>query len=620
MIQFAYPLALASLLAIPVILVLYLLRPRPRRLLLSTTALWQAALRDRERGLGLRKLLRDVSLLLLLIIAALLGLALAGPQWLTRTGERADTVLVLDVSASMKTRAGIGRTRFDRALTEASAIVDGMPREGRMLVMTSGRKAVLRSGFETDRGALRQVLSQIRPTDEAGRPREALALALALLKGREHGRIYFLTDGAFDADADPGSPQIIYRIVGGAARNVAITRFALRQELASEDRYQVLLTVRNYTDTRMTVPVSATLEGRTLFTRPLELEARGEQTLLLPFRGRALGRAAARIQVDDDLAADNQAFAAVDADAPLSVLLFSAGNVFLESVLEALPGVALVKRELPPDEGIAQLARLHDVVVFDGVAAPRLPPGNFLLVNTVAPGLPFTDAGRVARPAIVGRGASALMRDVDLTAVRIDEARRVVLRGEVPGMQRLFRSRDTELALALIDGDVKLVYLGFDLAQSNFPLQVAFPLFVSHSLEWLRPRGDGWVSTHVEAGATHTLPAPAGESQITLRPPSGTATTLPAASDGSFRFDATADAGIYQYTAGDTTRYFAVSLADARESDVNRRWQPGARAADAGAGANGAQALVPLWPYLLALALLLLALEWFVWHGNRGYA
>ena len=32
-----------------------------------------------------------------------------------------------------------------------------------MLVMTSGRKAVLRTGFETDRGTLRRVLSQLRP-------------------------------------------------------------------------------------------------------------------------------------------------------------------------------------------------------------------------------------------------------------------------------------------------------------------------------------------------------------------------------------------------------------------------------------------------------------------------
>ena len=243
-------------------------------MVLSTTELWQAALRDRESSRGLRRLLRNLSLLLLLAIALALGLALAGPQWLTRASEGADTVLVLDVSASMKTRSGIGTTRFDQALAEASGIVNGLPRDGRMLVMTSGRKALLKTGFESDRGAVRRVLAQLRPGDEAGRPREALALALALLRGRSDGRIYFLTDGAFDPDVDPGSPQVVFRVVGRPARNVAITRFDFRQERASEDRFQVLMTVRNYTDAPVAVPASASLDGRVLFRRTLELAAR----------------------------------------------------------------------------------------------------------------------------------------------------------------------------------------------------------------------------------------------------------------------------------------------------------------------------------------------------------
>jgi len=616
-IQLAYPLALLSLLAIPLVLALHLLRPRRRRVVMSTTTLWQAALRDRERGRGLRRLLRNFSLLLLLASALVLGLALAGPEWLTRTSEGADTVLVLDVSASMKTRSGIGTTRFDLALAAAADIVDGLPRAGRMLVMTSGRKALLRTGFEADRGALRRVLTQLRPGDEVGRPREALALALSLLRSREHGRIYFLTDGAFDPDVDPGSPQVVFRVVGGPARNVAITRFDFRQEFARDDRFQVLMTVRNYTDAPAVVPASVSLDDRVLFRRSLELAARDEQTLVLPFTGRAFGQAVGRIDVADDLAADNQAFAALNADDPLRVLLFTRGNFYLESVLEALPNLELVKRDWSPAEDIARLARSHDVVVFDGVAAPRLPPGNFLLVNTVAPGLPFFDAGRVAQQDIPGRGASALMRDVDLTAVRIDEARRVVINDPGPGLQRLFWSKDSDLALALLDDDLKLVYLGFDLARSNFPLQAAFPLFFSQSLAWLRPRGDGFVSTHIAAGSNYSIQVPASEKRVIVRMPSGDTETL-AVKGGSVRFAATADAGIYRYTVGEAARYFAVTLTDARESDVNSRWAPGERREEIRPANNGAQALVPLWPHLLVLALMLLALEWFVWTRSRN--
>jgi hypothetical protein len=618
-IQFAYPLALFSLLAIPLILVLHLLRPRPRRLVISTTSLWQAALKDRSRGLGLRRLLRNISLLLLLAIALLLGLALAGPQWLTDTSERADVVLVLDVSASMKTRSGIGTTRFDQALAEAGAILDRLPRDGRMLVMTSGHKALLRSGFETDRGTLRRVLSQLRPADEAGRPREALALALSLLRGRDQGRVYFLTDGAFDAETNLRSPQVVVRMVGGPARNIAITRFDVRQELSSDERFQVLMTVRNYTDAPVQVPASVSLDGRTLIRHTVQIGAGDQHTSVMPFTGRALGRAIGRIDVDDDLAADNQAFATVNADTTLRVLLFTAGNFYLESVLEALPGLDLVKRDWTPSEDIHGLARSYDVVVFDGVEAPRLPPGNFLLINAVAPDLPFAAAGHVTQPDILGRGPSALIRDVDLTAVRIAQARRVVIHEQVPGMQRLFWSRETELALALLEGDVKLIYLGFDLSQSNFALQVAFPLFVSQSLEWLRPRGGDFASTHIAPGSMYAIQAASGEPRVIIRTPSGHDVPLET-KGGSALFDATAEAGIYQYTVGEATRSFAVSLNDARESDINNRWQPGAPAEEAASAHSGAQAVVPLWPDLLALALILLAFEWYVWARSRSSA
>ncbi len=619
MIELAYPVALLSLLAIPLLIAFHLLRPRRRRIVLSTTTLWQAALKDREPRVGFRTLLRNLSLLLLLASALVLALALAGPQWLTRASEGADTVLVLDVSASMKTRSGIGKTRFDLALAEAAGIVDGLPREGRMLVMTSGHKALLRTGFEADHELLRRALGELRPGDEVGRPREALALALSLLRGREQGRIYFVTDAAFGSDVDPGSPQVVFRVVGAPARNVAITRFDFRQELAGEDRFQVLMTVRNYTDAPVVVPASVILDDRVLLRRSLALAAHGEETLVLPFTGRARGRAIGRIEVDDDLAADNQAFAAVNADEPLRVLLFTRGNFYLESVFEAMPNLELVKRDGSPAEDIARLALNYDVVVFDGIPAPQLPAGNFLLVNTVAPGLPFSDSGRLVRPGTLVRGQSALIGDADLTAVRIDQARRVVIDKAVPGLQRLIWSNETDLALALLDDGRKLIYLGFDLSRSNFPRQAAFPLFLSRSLEWLRPRGDGFLSTHMAAGSTQTIPLPASETRVVMRTPSGRSGTL-GAEGGPLLFDATADAGIYEYTVGDVARYFAVSLTDARESDVNKRWTPAERREETRPASTDAQALVALWPQLLILALILLALEWCVWIGTRSNA
>lgn len=617
MIQLGQPWALLALAAIPVIVLLHLLRPRRRVVTVPTTALWREALAERRRGMGLRRLLGNLSLLMLVLFALVAALALAAPEWLGRASESGDTVIVLDASASMQTRSGSG-TRFDAARAEAAALVDALPVDSRALIMTSARAPALRSGFESSRETLHAALADLAATDESGRPRDALSLALSLLRGREGARVVFITDGAFDPDQDPGSPRVQYRFVGVPARNVAITRFDFRPEVNRDDRFQVLLTVRNYTAAPVSVPAQVTLERRTLIDRVMELPAGGEDTLVLPFEGAATGRARARIRVDDDLEADDHAFAVVNVSVPLRVLLVTPGSVYLESVLAAMPGVELAVAAAVPGGDLADAARLHDVVVLDRVPAPALPPGSFLLVDTLAPGLSLEEAGVVDGPRVAGQGDSALMRGVDLAGVRIERARRVTHAGERAGLQRLFWSRDTDLALALLEPQRRVVYLGFDLSRSTLPLRAAFPLLMSQAVAWLRPRDGAAAPTQIAAGERWVIRAPAGHEEVILRLPSGVGRVLPLA-DGVLEIDDTSRAGIYAYTVGQVARHFAVNVTDARESDVSRRAAPPSRPAVRAASAQ-ATVVRPLWPYLAMLALALLALEWGVWCLRTGRA
>jgi len=103
------------------------------------------------------------------------------------------------------------------------------------------------------------------------------------------------------------------------------------------------------------------------------------------------------------------------------------------------------------------------------------------------------------------------------------------------------------------------------------------------------------VSTHSAAGSTRSIGAFAAGTRVTVRAPSGNAETLEA-KGGPVLFDRTADAGIYRYAVGEMEGYFAVTLADARESDVNSRWAPGGRREGSRPAIDTAQALVPLWP------------------------
>jgi len=472
MMQFAQPLALLALLSIPVIIALHVLRPRRQTLTVSSTSLWSEALRERQRGLGLQKLFRNLSLLLLVLAALAASLALAQPRWLTRSNEHRDIVLVLDVSASMRARSGSG-TRLDEAKAAAAELIEGLPQGARALIMTSASKAILRSGFASNAQSLRRTLSAINATDEAGEPRDALALAASLLRSRDDGQIYFITDAAFDTDVGMSGERVQYRVVGRSARNLAITRFDFRAEPGRENRFQVLLSIHNYTDAPVTVPTSVVLERRKLFTRRVDVAANSTRTMLMPFTGKAFGRATASIEIDDDLSSDNRAYAVANASDTTHVLLFSPGNFYLQSVLSALPNVQINMATAASLENIEREARRHDVVIFDRTPAPALPAGNFLLLGALAPNLPFQATGSVIKPHIEGSGESALMQGVDLTGVRIDEALKIPLQRASAGTQRLFWSADSELALALLDEHKRVIVLGFDINRSNFALQAA---------------------------------------------------------------------------------------------------------------------------------------------------
>ena len=618
MIHLAYPLGLLALAAIPVLILLYSLRPRRRRMVVSSSALWSEALRERQRGIGLQKLLRNLSLLFLLLFAVALALALADPGWVTRAAETGDTVLIVDVSASMQAKEG-NATRFEAARREAQRRIDALAGDSRLLLVASGRRPRLLSSFESNKQALHDALSRLVPSDEAGRPNAALQLGSSLLRNREGGSMVFITDAAFDEAPETSTGGVEYHVVGSSGRNVAITRFDLRREPGAGDRFQLLLAIRNYTGGPLSVPATVRLDELSIFEELVELPAGGRRTLVVPFSGHASGRASAHIDIDDDLAADNRAFAVLGIDEPLRVAFHTQGNFYLESALAALPNVLLTRRGAPGPH-LERDARIHDLVVIDGGDTPELPPGAWLLVDTLPPKLAFRQSGEpVAHPVLEGQAEHPLVRELDFSALHIDSARRIEVDASFGSLRRLMWSADTTLALTYARDDLRLVYLGFDVTRSNFPLQAAFPLFVQRSAAWLRGPGRHFSPTQIPAGESWSIRVPLSQRELILRTPDGEGFVYEI-EGGELLFDRTSAAGIYRYSRqdpfGDAHRYFAVTLADESESDIAPR---AAIAPDPAAGEREpalAANTFALWPWLAMAALLLLGLEW--WLGGHA--
>ena len=644
MIQFTYPWALLALLSIPILLVLYSLRPKRRTVLLSSTYLWREVLNEQQRGLGLQKLLRNLSFILLLLFALLLSFGLANPEWLSQTTEQYDSVLILDTSASMQTRTTSGN-RFAKAKRLASELIAELADDARMAIMNSGRNPLLLSAFESNKDTLNSILAEIQASDEAGQPRAALALALSLMRNREQGQIYFISDLAFDDNIDFASPLIHYLPVvadtnNTTYNNVAITQFDFRSEIGSTERLQMLLTVHNYSQQALTVPITVSLNRQTIVSQDLSLPAGSDKTLVLPIQGRAYGQAVASIVIEDDLAADNHAYAVIGVNESTRVLLISPGNYYLESVLTALPNIHLSSSDKLADDFSLQVRR-HDLIILDRQQPDALPAGNYLLINTLPENLPFQVTGSVEQPLIVGKGPSPLVAHLDLTAVRINTASKIQLSDNnlpAANWQQLFWSEQTDLAITLLTDDLRLVYLGFDLTLSNFPLQAAFPLFINQAISWLHPPINDLAittSTQLAAGEPFALRLPpqpnaaqpnaAQPNAIIFTPPSGNAQIFQPDSSESAEtliLNDTTKTGIYRYSIAGIERQFAINLTDEQESNILPRATLPQQESTAitTASERHAQLTIFLWPYIAAIALLILTLEWCLWCMRRSNA
>ena len=627
-----------ALVSIPVIILLYSLRPKRRDVLVSSNRLWREALGERQRGIGFFRLLRSLSLLLLLLAALVLSLALIEPQWLTSVGESGDQVVILDTSASMKSRlpgAGaalspvLAETRFDIAVQQVGRLIDDLPRGRRMLLMTSGERPRLLATFSAEDDALRQSLRTAVATDEAGRPRSAWALARALLQDRdEGGDILFVTDGAFDAS--PGTDIRVLNVLDEAeklpARNVAITQFDVREVVGAADRFEVMVSVQSYLEQPVQVPLTVTLERRRLASELVELGPGAREQVHLVLDRQPRGRASAAIEFDDDLETDNVARAVVNAAPPARVLLVSAGNPYLVAAFEAMHGTVLSRSDTLSEGELERAARAHDLVVLDGQHLDRLPAGRYLLVNTTVSGLPFmSDSPRwTIDPRVDRVEPSPLTEGLDFSGLRVNRALEVVPPPGSTGTVPLLWSEDRVLALAFLDHRRRLIHLGFDLAQSNFPAQAAFPLLVRAGFDWLVPRRAATGRTWLPAGATYDIHGLRAGAEVLMRLPSAEALVL-SAEGPRLRFEDTSQAGFYRYTVNGVAQHFAINGIDRRESDIRPRAMDASSVDGADASASppvadidAAQAARALWPYLLLAGLMLLSLEWLVYLRVRG--
>ncbi len=313
----------AAAICVPLLLALYFLKLRRRPVRVSSTFLWQQAVRDLQANVPFRWLRFNWLLLLQLLILLCLIVAAARPVIPATGPGAARTVLIIDTSASMSaldgdralrpsvltsrgpTPAGAEETpvsptapisRLDEARARAERMIEALSGDQQLMIVRFAGEATILSPMTDDRQVLREALERVRPTDQPGDPLAAIRLVRAVLDRPQDESfegvrpvVLLLSDGGMpEYDQTPAHAREVSRALAGinlaivrcgpspgpapgSVLNAGIVSISARRDFDDPTTVRVFARVINSSSQALSTQLVLSVSGRTIERRAIEI-------------------------------------------------------------------------------------------------------------------------------------------------------------------------------------------------------------------------------------------------------------------------------------------------------------------------------------------------------------
>lgn len=606
--NFLAPTAFAFAAAIPVVVVFYLLKRKRVVRLVSSTLLWQKFLAETQASAPFQKLRKNWLLILQIVLLLLAVLALSRPYFAAKVKPAQLRVVILDASASMQA-TDESPSRFERARAEAMKWVDSLAGGDEMVILQAGADTEVKQSATSEKTALRRALQACVCSDGPTRLASALRMADSLVRDRKGAEIHLFSDGAVPdlSEFENKGLPLVYHRVGRSSNNAGITALDVRANPENARQRAVYVSVANFASNAVQTDLELLLDNQLLETKPISIGP-GETSpqVFLASQSRD-GVFTVRLAATDDLAADNQASIVSLLPKPVKVLLVTRGNRLLEKALRAAASVDLVTAADLTDPGSR-----YDFVVLDCVTPTVWPNGNVLAIHVLNTNWLQNVTTVEAPPIVDWKSNHPLLRYASFDNVQVVEG----FAAKAPDWAvSLVECPRAPLILAGELGRQRIVWIGFDTLQSNWPLRISFPIFVANAVEWLNPANVRGGQLLVKAGEAFRVALRHPEQSAEITPPGGATRTLgidPGANE--FVYADTYRQGIYRLKLGTNESVFCVDLLDAAESNIKPRDEIKLGQFTTVAATTRQRANLELWRTIATIALLMLLFEWWFYH------
>ncbi|HOW13218.1 VWA domain-containing protein [Methanosarcina sp.] len=342
---FQNPLALAALLSVIPLIIIYMLRPKPA--VLSIPSLMFVLKLDRERKrvyASLTKVVRDPLFLIQLLMLILLSIGAAGYYYTSEeplSGEH--TVLILDTSASMQ---------VDSRFEDAANIAEGYVSKKNSIILASNIPQLALEGGSAS--AAEDILNKVKPGAGTADLSAAITTGMRLLS-EEGGRIIVISDFTNWGGDDPVASKnlaesyglkVNFVKVGKPAENIGIINGWVE---ATDGEYSYTGVVKNYRSESKTVEIKTGrgISGNASKSFSIDVPAGGTNQFKLASLGP--GITTVSLNVDDDLDVDNKAYISIpDTSGQHILYVTDNGKLPSKTALSLIPNIDLEIRKSVP--------------------------------------------------------------------------------------------------------------------------------------------------------------------------------------------------------------------------------------------------------------------------------
>ena len=262
-----YPVGLAVLAAVPVLIFIYIIKNRFTEQTISSTYLWRLSEKFLKRRVPISKLAGIISLILQILLVAAVSFAVVQPSLVKKNAARS-YCFVLDGSGSMNIVQN-GETRYDIAKNEIVKIINNAVNGSDYTLISSGSTTDYIfeevADKKTAKNIIEELSAQYVPMDNT----EALTVAQEYFNYNPSVKIYLLTDKDYQL-----AENVEIIDVSKLVENYSITDVAYE---LSGSRIRVTGTVRSYV-TETTLSVNLYFDGEETATASQNIDATAEGT------------------------------------------------------------------------------------------------------------------------------------------------------------------------------------------------------------------------------------------------------------------------------------------------------------------------------------------------------